>query len=342
MDAWSIIINIFLGGVLFFGNGFLGKLQYNMEWNIFAYGKFTFSSSENHDFSGNFFLKIVNPSIFLALVAVLGQWLECEAIISSFWLLVPCYWLWRLAFIIFRNLFVFLNLKYEGIACAISIILSESIFFAIIKPLLAQNESLWISSTELRDGVWFAIITYIAVTAWNIMKKSFSEQVLYPDEKKEALIWKRYGLFEKRYGKYVNTELLKKYESKANKNELLKITCVLYAIMIYEDYNRPKLIRALEYVFKFFLPKKTMSLGIMQVRSPKIISNKKSISLALSSIISQFNTSNDTPEQKAISKHNPDDEYFMEVFSIYYILISKFMEDYSADVSNEDIESYMI
>jgi len=51
---------------------------------------------------------------------------------------------------------------------------------------------------------------------------------------------------------------------------------IIYAIMIYEDYNRPRLIRLVEYSW-FFLTKKPLTMGIMQVRSNTYINDIESV-----------------------------------------------------------------
>ena len=329
---WIIVINVLLAGILFLANGFIGKLQYDMGWNLFPYGKFAFESEEECDFTGNFFLKIVNPTIFLYIIAWIGQRLGQEAFVAELWMLIPIYWLWRLGYIAFKNLFVFLNLKYEGIACIVSLALGESVFFVIIKPLLVQNETLWISTTELRDGLWFAIIIYIATTIWNIMKKSFSGDVLYPESKRQNLVNKRFDVFERRYGEFILDELSSRIPNDELREIRAKIAYVLYAIMIYEDYNRPKAIRIIEYVVKFFLPRKKMTLGIMQVSSYMLISDKTSIKLALNRIIPEFFKEDDYPEQNAISNYNDGSGYYTEVYAIYSMLYSRFSDEIFEDV----------
>lgn len=328
---WIIVINIVLAGILFFMNGFIGKLQYNMGWNLFPYGKFAFESEEESNFTGNFFLKIVNPTIFLYIIAWIGQRLGQDVFVAALWMFVPIYWLWRLGYIALKNLFVFLNLKYEGIACIVSLALGEGVFFIIIKPLLNQNESLWISTTELRDGLWFAIIIYIATSIWNIMKKAFSGDVLYPASRRWNMVQKRYDVFERRYGKYILDELSRRIPDDELREQKAKISYVLYAIMIYEDYNRPKIVRIIEYVIKVFSPHKKMTLGIMQVGSYTLISDKTSIKLALNRIIPEFFEEDDYPEQNAISNYNDGEEYYAEVLSIYSMLYGRFSDEIFED-----------
>ena len=54
--------------------------------------------------------------------------------------------------------------------------------------------------------------------------------------------------------------------------------------MIVENYNRPWLARCVEYIV-FFLHKKKMSLGIMQVKTSDFITEKQSVELGTEKIV---------------------------------------------------------
>lgn len=52
-----VLFNLVAAAGLFFLNGVLGKLQYDLPGSMLEYGKFTFGPSDNTNFSGNFFQK---------------------------------------------------------------------------------------------------------------------------------------------------------------------------------------------------------------------------------------------------------------------------------------------
>ena len=54
--------------------------------------------------------------------------------------------------------------------------------------------------------------------------------------------------------------------------------------MIYEDFNRPQIVRWIEYV-RFWITSKPHTLGIMQVMSDEYIDNEESIRRAMRIII---------------------------------------------------------
>lgn len=154
---------------LFFVNGILGRIQYGYREHLFAYGKFSFESDNGENFAGNFFLKIVNPAIYLALLCAILQQVKAEALCRSSWMVIPLYWGIRFLHIAAKNLFLFVNWRYELFSLCLSLLLGEGTFFLLL-PLLNANASIFIPVDELRNAIWFAIIAYLAKVIWDISK----------------------------------------------------------------------------------------------------------------------------------------------------------------------------
>lgn len=321
MKIEYVICNALFALGLFFLNGVLGKLQYGIGEPLFAYGKFTFDGTCEQSFSGNFFQKIVNPTVYLAALSALIQRFFAVELIKSLWLLIPMFWLCRFLYMIWRSVFIFLNLKYEAIAFALSLLLGEGTLFCIILPLVHQEETIWIPATALRDALWYAILIYLLKTVWEIMSKSFSEETLYPNEQRRKIVTSRHNKFKEKYGVYIWETVLHRTEGLLAPEYQEQIVSLIYSIMIYEDYNRPKTMRTAERIAKktFFRSRK-MSLGIMQVQTDQPISDKDSIQLAIERIIMPFLNHEFNPVTCAISQYNPSGEYVMEVNAIYSIL----------------------
>ena len=337
MSPISIGYNALLALALFLLNGQLGKLQHGISEPLFEYGKFSFIPTSEQSFAGNFFQKIVNPAVFLAVASALTQYYLTSDYVESLWLLIPLFWLYRLIYVIGRNIFIFLNLKYEMIALLLSLALGEGVFFCIIKPLLVEGEPIWISSAALRDALWYAILAYLAKTAWEIMKKSFGEERIYPYERRRKTVMKRYDKFSMKYGNDI-LALLSNHPQESMPTETREqITRVIYAIMIYEDYNRPFVVRLAEWIMKAtFFRWRTMSLGIMQVRTNRLISSRESIKLAIPPIINSFLTSQNDPIYDSIFQHNPDQNYVEETSAIYDILSEEIPSDKDATLATID------
>lgn len=320
--SWNhILANLLLAFVLYLLNGWLGNIQQDHR-DLFKYGKFTFESNTDISFSGNFFQKIVNPAVYLAIACTILQHFSLESVALDLWLLVPFYWLFRIAFYLIKNLFSFVNWKYELYAFSLSILLSEGTLFFLIRPLIESNESIFIDATEFRNAFWFALIAYLAKLFWDISKHHFEGENIFPDSKRRNIISTRYQRFIRRFGMYIDDAIATQctFNSKADEEHF---KCLFYAIMIYEDYCRPFMVRCLEYIIRYLHIKREMSLGIMQYKTTKIISDNQSIDLAIDKIYSYYAKENNrfSAVCSAIEAYNQGADYSLEVHAIYYNLI---------------------
>lgn len=89
---------------------------------------------------------------------------------------------------------------------------------------------------------------------------------------------------------YKKVDIIEKWDINNNYfriNNLNFLRLVIYSIMIFEDFNRPKNARVIEN----FLAKhssREITLGIMQVKTDKLITDEQSISLGINKIINSF------------------------------------------------------
>lgn len=339
MRAEYILFNLAMAVVLFFLNGWLGKLQYGIDELSFEYGSISFFDTDSQNFSGNFFQKIVNPTIFLAVVASVTQGICPLDLVGSLWLIVPMFWGIRLLYMIFKSRLRILNLKWEGFACVLSLILGEGVFWGLIRELIRQEEPIWISPTALRDAIWFAILAYLARTAWMIMKKLYAGKNLYPQEALEAYVMKRYDAFSRKFGTYIEEQVAEKYGEKLSKDDQERFIRTIYAIMIYEDYNRPYPTRVLERIAKATIfRRREMTLGVMQARAKAVISDCESIKIAMETLSGPFLSGEPDPEMRAAEAYNSGENYAREVRGIYDMLNQHLPSDRDAP----DNEAYRI
>lgn len=99
---------------------------------------------------------------------------------------------------------------------------------------------------------------------------------------------------------------------------------LLFAVMIFEDFNRPAIFRWLENrLFCFGFVKTT---GIMQVRSAEVLTDENSIILAQDILLSSHKKYSTVAEYDQVGKilidYNPDAYYRSEVRELYYRLAS--------------------
>ena len=139
---------------------------------------------------------------------------------------------------------------------------------------------------EFRNAVWFAILAYLGKTLWDIGKSFFTADRLYPPHRRQNSIAKKYDKFVRKYGGDITKQVNALYpEAEGHKEHFL---CLFYAVMIYEDYNRPCFFRLLEQALKRICPAREMSLGIMQVKTRIPITDRESISLAVAKLLTAY------------------------------------------------------
>ncbi|HIR59787.1 MAG TPA: hypothetical protein IAB38_07025 [Candidatus Onthousia excrementipullorum] len=102
-----------------------------------------------------------------------------------------------------------------------------------------------------------------------------------------------------------------------------KIKLLTYSIMIYENYNRPIVIRVFENI-KFFITGQA-SLGIMQVTTQKFITNKESVKMGYKIIKDNYFSIRkkmklENKLKKVIFMYNKTNKYVEEVLYIYHLL----------------------
>lgn len=121
---------------------------------------------------------------------------------------------------------------------------------------------------------------------------------------------KKYKCFKQKYDYIITTD---------NVN----IRYLVYAIMIFENYNRPWIVRKFEYIKLFLF--RNATLGIMQVNSKKYISDEESIKKGVVIIENSHkklpkNIKKDKKIEKILYEYNCSNKYVNEVKYIYEIL----------------------
>ena len=332
INLCSVLLTLLLAFALYIINFLLGEVQYKYRDSLFTYSKFSFDFEKEGNFSGNFFLKVVNPSIYLAICSALLQDAVSEQTFSVLWLIVSFYWLLRFLYIFAFNRRHIINWKYEIASLILSHIFSFTTFQSIITPLYDSKESIFISLPALRDAVWYAILAYLVVMIWNICKSTFNSSRVYSEEKHHEIVIRRYKKLKEKYDSLVS--ICFSSHSFTYSSDETKLKCLVYSIMIYEDYNRPPVVRVIESFIKRIFPHRKMSLGIMQFQTTTYINDEQSIRLAIDKLYSSYMQCSNDQLQCAIRDYNPSPDYSEEVNAIYdELLKSEFTLSYDDYVS---------
>lgn len=138
----------------------------------------------------------------------------------------------------------------------------------ILKAYFFVNEqNVFIPISELTNELWIAIFLVLYKFFQLILDKWVTQRRITKESMIVSYITKKFRQYYGRYGHLVEITVENRY------------TCILlYAIMIFEDYNRGPFLRAVERMKYKVTGKGT--LGIMQVNADRIITDGESVELA--------------------------------------------------------------
>jgi len=226
----------------------------------------------------NFVFKTLTPLVQYILFIALCQIITPFAfLLANSYMIIVYYWIYRGLYYICRGAFHLANWPIFMLYMIVSVGIAIWIY-----GFVESLDSILPGKEALRDQLWIliAIFVYQVVNGLQINRTG-------TEDRKHRYALRKYHEFVKKYSEVVDANC--EYEVDAD---------LLYAIMIVENYNRPPLVRMVENQ-KFRLSHKRMSLGIMQVKTDKMIDDKESIRQA-AGIISKL-------RQEYIGNRNEDE-----------------------------------
>lgn len=204
----------------------LGDLM--LKGNLFGYRSFSPSNTEKMDFSFNFIYALLFPSIFLLMCCMVLKYMNIE--IPMLWVIVPLYYVIRDLIIIIDGKWCFVTVWRDVFCFVFGTILSYgvvnlfSLYWNRIDPVGA-----------LIDNLWIVIFAFV----YAIVKSLASSVATVDTEKKNALYMGiSHAKHKAKYDDVIRGVLGEEYE---------RLAPIVYAIIVAEDYNRPKFTRAIEY-----------------------------------------------------------------------------------------------
>ena len=183
------------------------------------------------------------------------------------------------------------------------ITLISSYFINIL--IINKIDNIFPSIENIRLIIWLLIIGYILIyIKKNIEIKVPTNNNLSFYQDKEYVVM-QYAKYKNKYNNLVTS----KYE---------EINLLLYSIMIYENYNKPELIRRLD-IIKYKLFKEKIKFGIMQIEKNNPITDEESIDISKKKLERIYNTNKEIKDiiKKYYKKEN-------EEIEIIYQLIKEF------------------
>lgn len=309
-----ILVHIFLSIVLFFIVNWLGARAISI-----GYVQMSIVIKEDTAPAFNFLFKVLAPPVYIVLCAVLFQTLALDRMNTNIFYIAVYYWVFRLLWVLLTGRGRLVNWVEQFIYWVASISLSIWIY-----SLIEQVEKILPDTRSLLDQFWILIIVFL-YSVFNKIQLGREGTI----KRKNNYIIGRYKFFQKKYDSIINNFFHNSF-----------CEALTYSIMIYEDFNRPKIVRWIEY-FHFWITQKPHSLGVMQVLTSHCINNEQSIILAMKKIcedtnqyMEEYNMEVILPENYSyasywISKqyNSGDYSYGDEVRSIFDIISDRFYKN---------------
>lgn len=238
----------------------------------------------------NLIYRIIFTPVLILFVSIALIVIKQNALIDNLWVVTPLVVLLQFITIIVMNRIDLLNKKLYVAYALISILMSIAI------TQLIKDESLDNLLPEMKD-VFLELFLVILAFIYGIIRQ-IPERISDYQARKSRYIMNRYRKLSKRFGQLL-------------KDESKTVRFIVFAIMIYEDYNRPKIVRIVEKIVG------ANTKDIMQVKgSPNDEEGIKRTAERISRELKGYYTDEDV--KKVISKHNPgDDDYGSAVLQIY-------------------------
>ena len=304
------VIHLILGVLLFFIINWIGRHSYSIgyvEISIFA---------KNEEAPAlNFLIRVLAPVVYIIILSAILYYFKLDYLVNRIYLVSIYYVGFRLLFSILTNRSKLIN-WYRQIAYWIGIItLSYLAYINIIR----DKRNILPDFTTIANELWIIILLFLFQVANNVnTSNSLSNR------RKQNYIRSRYLKFRSKYGNIIKNIV---------GNE--KVEAIVYAIMIYEDFNRPKAIRIIENI-KQRMTGKPHTIGLMQVRSDKILTDEQSVILGTNKLMEAYTKyvrENENDEEgsydvwafsQIISDYNGGSSYNQEVVELANIILAEF------------------
>lgn len=276
----------------------------------------------------NFVFRVLTPVVYLLLVSAALYSLKLDLFTEDIYLVVAYYLIFRLAFNVIAGRSRLLNWPLQFV----HIILSFTLSWIAYQHVIIEKSHFLPDLATISNELWIIIIGFIYVL-FNQVRLTRAAT----EKRKQTYLRHRYQLYKRKYGDIV-----------ARKAPSRKVEALIYAVMIYEAFNRPKLYRLLEAIlFRFGLSK---TLGVMQVTTQRHVSDEESVETGSELISGAYSAAMQSPEdpvtkwmsaasmdpdmlsrleehraiRETLLKYNKSGQYASEVETLYELIRREF------------------
>lgn len=286
-----LVFHILMAIGLFFLVNWIGKHSYTI-----GYMSISLFVRRDEAPALNLIIRVLSPVVYIIIISSILYFFNLDKYTTNIYQVSILYILIRLLINLSLNRLILINWTNQIFQWAVIIFSS---YFAYDK-IIIEKKNIFPDFTTLSNELWIIILIFI----YQIINKLELSQKGTERRKNKYLV-KRYNYFKAKYHSMIR--------EMTNNNVFLEI--IVYSILIYEDFNRPKVIRFIENI-SFKIYKRRHSLGVMQVQTNEPINDKESIKLGVEKIIKAY-------KDYLQKNQNKEGEYFD------YSLTSHIIMDYN-------------
>jgi len=298
-----IVIQILLGVNLFFIINWIGKHSFSV-----GYVEISLFVLNEDSPAINFLIRVLTPIVYILITSAILYAIHLDRFVYNFYLVNIYAIVFRLLFNLITQRGALLNWP-KQILYWIAII---SISYLVYIKLIRFKQNLLPDLASMANELWIIIVVFLfqLLNGLNFSKEGAVKR-------KNQYLKAKYKYFKSKYGRIITSNI---------QNEALET--IAYAILIYEDFNRPKIVRWFENLHFYFFKKKH-SLGVMQFPTDRFINDKQSVDLGTKKIRKAYdNILKKSQAEKEgyygefgisaeiISNYNAGSKYFNEVSTL--------------------------
>lgn len=308
-----------------------GSILHSIGTEEIKYATFTFSDDRKMPMSTNILINICFPNVVIVFIELVVQKYKLYNVGDNLILYTVFFYMFRYVLIclILRRKELY-NYAYELALALVGI----GISFVLIQYFFSSEETLIITASELREELWFIIIVVLYKFIKLITDKYVLQDTVLTKTQIERYIIHKFIIFYRRYNDLFDLSWKTRY-----------LCIYTYAVMIFEDYNRGPITRRIENVL-CLLEHKEKTLGIMQVKSMRPLSDKDSVVLFYNDLLGMSNENliEGNPYEQAW-EYNNDNSYADSVCYIFEVLcryideIPRYREEFYMRYEKADLES---
>lgn len=296
------ILHFILGVLLFFIINWIGKHSYSL-----GYMQISMFLKVEEAPAFNFLFRIISPIVYLFIVSAILYKIGLDKFVTNAYFISIYYVAFRLIFNLITNRGLLMN-WYRQVLYWISIIV---ISYYSYSEIIYKKENILPDFDTISNELWIIILIFLFHTL-NQIRISSDKTI----QRKENYLKSRLSDFKVKYSDLV--------DEKVNNDKLKSIA---YAIMIYEDFNRPKVARYVENA-RFKLTGKKHSLGLMQVQTTEFINDRKSVELGLEKLKKAYMR---TIQKRGLNKKETIELLFSDAWSHEWSMERVIISDYNKD-----------